>query len=229
MNLEQINLGYSLKNIPIPSSKQHMKCLIEKVDSFIRRISWKAYFFDYPDSSNSTDNYNFKSERCPPQHDGLIPFENDFYEMIRAIKFRPVCNSFQSMLKQDVKEINSFKTLFVPSDKTTNLCKVNKQDYKKLLLDNVTASNQKIEPSTNDKINLEAKIIATKLILDDRVEALSQRNAFITLKDHNPNFPNSSKCRLINPTKSEIGKISKIILDTINSSIRVNSDLNQWR
>ena len=133
------------------------------------------------------------------------------------------------MLKRDVKEINSSKTLFVPSDKTTNLYKVNKQDYKKLLLDNVTASYQKIEHSTINDINLEAKIIATKLNLDDRVEALSERNAFITLKDHKPNFPNSPKCRLINPTKSEIGKISKIILDNVNSKIRVNSDLNQWR
>ena len=44
MNLEQINLGYSLKNIPIPSSKQYMKCLIEKVDSFIRRIRWKTVY-----------------------------------------------------------------------------------------------------------------------------------------------------------------------------------------
>ena len=95
------------------------------------------------------------------------------------------------MLKRDVKEINSSKTLFVPSDKTTNLYKVNKQDYKKLLLDNVTASYQKIEHSTINKINLEAKIIATKLNLDDRVEALSERNAFITLKDHKPNFTNS--------------------------------------
>ena len=47
--------------------------------------------------------------------------------------------------------------LFVPSDKTTNVYEVNKQDYKKLLLDNVTASYQKIKPSTIDKINLEPK------------------------------------------------------------------------
>ena len=131
--------------------------------------------------SNSTDNYNFKSERCPPQHNGLIPFENDFYEMIKTIKFRPICNNFQSMLKRDVKEINSSKTLFVPSHKTTNLYKVNKQDYKKLLLDNVTASYQKIEHSTINKINLEAKIIATKLNLDDRVEGWMLDEAMLSL------------------------------------------------
>ena len=39
------------------------------------------------------------------------------------------------------------------------------------------------------------------------------------MKDHKPQFPNQVKCRLINPTKSEIGKISKKILDNINSQI----------
>ena len=100
-------------------------------------------------------------------------------------------------------------TLFVRIDKT-NLYKVNTHDYKKLLLDNVTASYQKIEPSAINKINLEAKIIATKLNLNDRVEVLSERNAFIILKDHKPNFLNSPKCRLVNPTKYEIEKISKL-------------------
>ena len=44
MHLEQINLGYSLKNIPIPSSKQYIKCLIEKVDSFINEFVGKYIF-----------------------------------------------------------------------------------------------------------------------------------------------------------------------------------------
>ena len=50
---------------------------------------------------------------------------------------------------------------------------------------------------------------------------LSERNAFIILKDHKLNFPNSPKYKRIFPTKSEIGKISKIKLDIINSSILV--------
>ena len=42
-----------------------MKCFVEKVDSFIRRIRWKAYFFDRRDAYNLTDNYNFILKRCP--------------------------------------------------------------------------------------------------------------------------------------------------------------------
>lgn len=229
MDLTKINLGYSLKNIPIPSSNDYMKCLLEKVESFIRRIRWKAFFYDHPDASGSDTNYNFRSERCPPQHDSLIPFENDLYEMMRSIKFRNTLNKFQSQLSRDVIDITSSNSLLVPADKTTNLYKVSPPYYNKLLLDNITASYQKTDDDAIKDINLEARLIASKLNLDDKIEALPQRNAFITLKDHKPTFPNNPKCRLINPSKSEIGKVSKIILDKINTHIRSTSLLNQWR
>ena len=40
--------------------------------------------------------------------------------------------------------------------------------------------------------------------LDDRIEQLTENQAFITIKDHKPNFPNNIKCRLINPAKSNL-------------------------
>ena len=55
------------------------------------------------------------------------------------------------------------------------------------------------------------------------------REAFITLKDHKPNFDNNPTCRLINPTKAEIGKISKRILDRINTKVVHTLQLNQWK
>jgi hypothetical protein len=42
---------------------------------------------------------------------------------------------------------------------------------------------------------------------------MKKREAFITLKDHQENFENNPKCRLINPAKIESGKLSKVILD----------------
>ncbi len=47
----------------------------------------------------------------------------------------------------------------------------------------------------------------------DRIEQMKKREAFISLKDHKENFENNPKCQLINPAKSESGKLSKIILD----------------
>ena len=58
---------------------------------------------------------------------------------------------------------------------------------------------------------------------------LSQRQCFGSLKDHKENFNINPTIRLINPCKSEVGKISKQILEKINKSVRKGSKLNQWR
>ena len=71
--------------------------------------------------------------------------------------------------------------------------------------------------------------IATELELDDRIETIAERESFITLKDHKPNFNNSPKCRLINPAKSEIGKASKQILEKIVQKTVSATGVNLWR
>ena len=55
------------------------------------------------------------------------------------------------------------------------------------------------------------------------------QSAFITLKDHKPDFINNPTCRFINPTKSEIGIISENILDNINKEIIKVTKANLWR
>ena len=74
----------------------------------------------------------------------------------------------------------------------------------------------KTEDSTVAKINEEAKAIASKLKFDDRVERFPTRKAFITLKNHKPNFNNDPKCRFNNPAKSEIGNDKQKCLHKIN-------------
>ena len=44
--MEKINFGYSLKNIPIPKKDPYMKSMIDKTHKFLKRLRWKAYFFD---------------------------------------------------------------------------------------------------------------------------------------------------------------------------------------
>ena len=48
--------------------------------------------------------------------------------------------------------------------------------------------------------------------IDDRVDSMAMKEAFIMLKDHKDNFANRRTCRLINPSKTEVGRISKQIL-----------------
>ena len=88
---------------------------------------------------------------------------------------------------------------------------------------------KKVNPNVANSIELEAKSLSKKLQLDDRINTTARREAFITLKDHKPNFDNNPTCRLINPTKAEIGKISKRILDRINTKVVQTLQLNQWK
>ena len=73
------------------------------------------------------------------------------------------------------------------------------------------------------------KKIAHKLEIDDRVEKMQETEAFLTIKDHKEGFPHRLSFRLINPSKSEIGKISKSLLDTINENILKQTNVNQWK
>ena len=76
---------------------------------------------------------------------------------------------------------------------------------------------------------MEAKHISKKLELDNRIECLAKNTALISLKDHKPNFRSSLPCRLINPSKSNIGKKSKSILDKVNQILRNKLQFNQWK
>ena len=76
---------------------------------------------------------------------------------------------------------------------------------------------------------MEAKHIAKKLEIADRVECMARKPVYITIKDHKENFNTNPKCRLINPAKSEIRKASKCIVENINKTIRETLHCNQWR
>lgn len=141
MNLEAKNFDYSMKNIPIPTKNNYLKCLVEKVESLIIRMRWKALFYNSDDNETRTNenrNYGFKSKKTPPQDELLKPFEEDLINLIRNIKFQPVNDSFLQKLNDDVKEINNINDVLVFADKTTNVYPVSKEAYKKLLKENIT-------------------------------------------------------------------------------------------
>ena len=110
--------------------------------------------------------------------------------------------------------------MYVSAYKTTNLYKMSKDDYTKLLKESITTNYKKTDHSVINSINKEAKGIAEKLKLDDKIECFSDRTSFITLKDHKDNFINNPKTRLVNPAKSEIGMVSKHHLQNINNNLR---------
>ena len=58
---------------------------------------------------------------------------------------------------------------------------------------------------------------------------MQESECYITVKDHKKDFSHKISCRLINPSKSDIGKLSKIILDKINSDVLSSVQVNQWK
>ena len=61
------------------------------------------------------------------------------------------------------------------------------------------------------------------------IESFAHTPAFITLKDHKENFRISHPCGLINPSKSELDKVSKVILENVNKNLVKYLKVNQWR
>ena len=72
-----------------------------------------------------------------------------------------------------------------------------------------TLENFNLQKAMEEDINTEAFLFAAELDIEDRVFRMERRQAVVTLKDHKENFLNRSETRLINPTKSDLGKITK--------------------
>ena len=102
-------------------------------------------------------------------------------------------------------------------------------DYKKLLYEIITKTYKKSTTRLEHKINMAAKHIAKNIKLDDWIKSLGKTPAFITLTDHKENFRSSHPCRLINPSKSELEKVSKAIVEKVNTILVDSLKVNQWK
>ena len=241
MDLKRKFFDYSLKNSPIPHPEHYMKCLIHKVEGFITRIRWRTIFhlqevenMENPPSDDDSDtpannHFGFPSQNSPGPVPELEGFESDLWSLVDSVRFSDKKTNFQKMLQKDAAEIRKSKNVIVPADKTSNFYEVKPEKYETMLRDNITAVYKKAESDMATDINREAKKLATTLELEDRVEVMSESEAFITIKDHKPNFLTETKCRLINPAKPQMGKVSSQLLQRINSAVRRATELKQWR
>ena len=94
----------------------------------------------------------------------------------------------------------------------------------------ITSPKHKKAPSKLEtSINVEAKNIAELINLDDHIKFIARTPAFITLKDHKPDFRQNPSCRLINPAKNELDKVSKLMIEKINKKLISELHFNQWK
>jgi hypothetical protein len=66
--MTQFRFNYALKNIPIPSPDAHLRNLIDKMESVIKRMRWKVDFFLKGDkNSNESEHFDLPSTNHRPQ------------------------------------------------------------------------------------------------------------------------------------------------------------------
>ena len=106
---------------------------------------------------------------------------------------------------------------------------LSKDDYQKLLTENITKTYKMTNRTKVYNINNETKSIAKQLSKVDRIEWMYKNESHITIKDHKEHFSNKISYRLINPSKSDSWKISKTILDKIIAKILFLTNVNQWK
>ena len=114
------------------------------------------------------------------------------------------------------------------ADKTTNNYLVSPEKYKALIDKEIQKNYKKEDPKNVDNIEEEHATTIRELELGDRVFKTVPRNAYITLKDHKPDFQLRPSVRLINPRKPELGKIAMQILDKMVKVIRKSTHLKQY-
>lgn len=198
-------------------------------------MRWKAFFFNGDEYAEPEarperkETFGFRSSNSPPTVKELQPFEDDIYKLIVSVKCRKVSNEFIDKVNADVDMIKSSGKAIVPADKTGNFYQLPVEKYQHLIERSITADYRKAPEETAQRINSEAAELATKLELKGRMQSLQTSQAFVLLKDHKPNFATKLPCRLINPAKSDVGRVSKVILERISTALRKSTSLSQWR
>eukprot|EP00794_Sanderia_malayensis_P001955 gene1954-biopygen1774 len=197
-------------------------------------MRWKAIFFQEKDDEEKKEDqqpetYGFKSRVTPNIVPEMANFEKDLIGLIQKLKFKRTTNDFQNRMRQDMQQIKHSDKLYVPADKTTNMYKVDKEEYGRILQNSVTATYKKADDKIKNAINYSGKNILKDNPIIQRMNVNAENNCFITLKDHKENFANNPTTRLINPAKNELGRISKVILEKITTQVRAKLNLNQWK
>ena len=113
--------------------------LISKIEAVIRRMRWKAMFFErnteYENVNNKEDEfpetYGLKTTNTPPPIKEMTNFEKNLIGLVQKIKFKRCTDDFQKRMQRDIKAINNCSKLFVPADKTSNMYKVDKKHMKR--------------------------------------------------------------------------------------------------
>lgn len=221
--MERVTAEFSLKDIPLPTLDEFKKSYLVQANNFIKNLRWRVLFSDkkHKDSNNvdtSTKLFPFKSRKCPPSTKELDGFEKDLLNVTAEIKPRkhPLVNNRHIQgLHAFLRTARAHGDLLVSSDKTANIYKVTPSLYFKLIRDEIHRSYKIVNSTMLNRLNSEHFHALRALRLLDKTEPYRPREPRITLKDHKPDFGDKYQVRLICPSKSDVGIVSKKLLDNI--------------
>ena len=60
-DLEEVNFGYSMKNVSLPSQKEYILQLIHSVEKFVRNLRWRTYFFLNPQERQQKEKFGCRN------------------------------------------------------------------------------------------------------------------------------------------------------------------------
>ena len=236
MKMDKLNFTYSLKNIPYPTQWEYNKKLCRAIELFARRLRWRAFhLLNHIEAGGGEEDKNeSKIEEQKPTYGiksvpELLPFEKELFDIPRKVTFGCRSNELQKKLQSDLAELKRNPKPVISADKTSNFYSMSAGQYNKLLKENVTKQYQKCTEDQVLDVNREAAKIAKKYDLEEKMDKFTTQPGFVTIKDHKPGFPGRVSCRLLNPAKSSVGKIAKVILEEINTKIREKLSLRQWK
>ena len=249
--MEKINIDHSMKNVPIPPENEYKKVLVIKIEHFLRRFRWRMFHIldslskaeELQDAGNDDtsmheesyieepkSNFGFKCEYKPPTVPELEEFEQDVLKIPKMLKFRKVKQTdLQNDLRKFMHELKKTKDVVVHADKSRNLYRMNKDRFAKVLVENITKDYKKAKVGTMHEVNSRTAEIAKDLKLEKRMEVYTASESYFLVKDHKENFPSVLSVRLINPCKTDLGKVSKRILQDLNTDLNLKIKQNQWR
>ena len=131
-------------------------------------------------------------------------------------------------LSNDIKEVKTSKYIWVRSDKSKNIYKIKPSKYQEILKSQIT-NNYKIDyNNTIEQIDKDTSKFASRLQIEERLGKFKKKEAYILFKDPKPNFENKLPARLINPSKTELGRMSKCIIQNIVNSVKKPNHCNLW-
>ena len=200
------------------------------LNNTIKNMRNKAEFFLRPKSnSNRKETFGINSIKNPAAVPELKYFESELIELAQNVEFKHFNNDLQRNLKRICNEIKEEPKLIIPADKTSNFYKITPKEHNDMRKKDVEKNFKREKKNTVEKTKKEHLKIVTKLDLDDRIFETSKLECFVKLKDHKSNFREAPTVRTLNPSKPELGKISKQILEEKIHVIRQKSGLNQWQ